>query len=1061
MRKASLVFAILLLTASLNILWAASPASGTIDPAVFGNLKFRAIGPSNMGGRVAEIVGIPGNPAVIYVATAAGGLLRTTNGGATWEPIFDKQDVLSLGSLAIEPSNPDVIWAGTGEAYPRNTVSFGDGVYRSLDGGKTWQNMGLHDSEHITRIAINPRNPNNVFVSALGHPYGPNTERGVFVTEDGGKTWQKTLYIDDQHGAADLAIDPSNPNIVWATMYYFIRRPWTFTSGDEKGGVFRSVDGGHTWKQVTNGLPKLMGRSGIGISASNPRVVYVMAETKEGTLFRSDDGGEHFRKVNSESRLIGRGLYYARMTVDPTDENRVYAIGMQLSMSEDGGRTFHEIGQRTHGDHHTVWVDPKDPNRVIQGDDGGIYISSDRGATWKFYNNFPMGQYYTIHADNREPFYSVSGGLQDNGSWTGPSRVHDPRGISNAHWVMVSDGDGFYIVNSDKDPNLYLSDSQGGALWRTDLATREQQDPGPQPRRNDGGPTGELKYRFNWNAPIVVSPHDPNTVYFGGNVVFKSTDFGKTWAPISPDLTSNDPTKTGQAGGPVWLENTTAEYYETVISLAESPQRAGTIWAGTDDGRLQVTTDGGKNWKDIMASVRGVPATAEVSRIEFSHSNADEVFVSFENHNFDDFRPYIFKTTDGGKSWTNISGNLPAKDYVWCVKQDPKNSNLLYAGTELGLFVSFTGGNQWEKFRLGNLPPVAVRDVTVHPRENDLIVSTHGRSVQIFDDATALQEITPEIVNSDFHLFGTRPAMRVGQLGVDIGPGDGAYYGPNPPYGALITYYLKEKPDAKAPIKLEVLDERGQVIREIKDFPKDKGLNRASWDLRVEGPKPRRDPNPEEDRPQSFFFRAPGGPQVLPGTYKVRMTVNGKTEEKPLTVRIDPTLQVTRAELQEQYDMGIRLRDMMNGDSSALRSLDSVKAQLTTLQSTLHSLAPEAPKEVPEAVSGHLKELDGLLGKMVKPEGVPPYSMGPRLSERVAGLFFQTQSSNSAPTQAQRDLFRELSSEYQQQMAAVNHWTTDSLSALNKLLQQNNIMVSVWAGKPIPTERTESVGSGK
>lgn len=1043
---------VLLLSLVSSVAFAAdNKASSSLEPKLFENLQFRSIGPANMGGRMAEVVGVPGHPEIMFAGTAAGGLFRTTNGGANWQPIFDKQDVLSIGAVALEPRNMDVIWVGTGEGNIRNTVSFGNGVYKTTDGGKTWQHLGLNDSEHITRIVINPRNPDIVYVAALGHPYGPNEERGIFMTTDGGANWKKVLYIDADHGAADLDIDPQNPNILYATMWHAFRRPWTFTSGDEKGGVFKSIDGGRTWKQMTEGLPKLLGRSGVRVAPTNPNIVYVICEAKEGTLYRSEDAGQHFRKVNDKTNLLGRGLYYARLTVDPTDADRIYAIAMGLHMSTDGGQTWKEIGQRTHGDHHTVWVDPMAPNHILQGDDGGIYVSDDRGATWKFFNNFPIAQFYTVHADNREPFYDVMGGLQDNGDWEGPSRSREPQGILNADWHMVQYGDGFYIVNHPNDPDLYLSDSQGGNLARTDLAHEEQADGNPQPRRNDGGPVDELKYRFNWNTPIVVSPHDPNTVYTGGNVVFKSTDFGKTWSVISPDLTTNDPSKTGQAGGPIWLENTTAEYYETIISLEESPVKAGLLWAGTDDGQLWNTTDGGQHWNNIIANVKGVPKTAQVSRIELSRTDANTAFVSFENHMFDDFHPYIFKTTDGGRSFTSISSNLPEKDYVWAIRQDPKNPNLLYAGTELGLFASFDGGKAWMKLRLKNLPPVAVRDVKIHPRENDLIVATHGRSLQIFDDATALQEISPEVLNEDAHLFGMRPALRVSTRGSHPGMGDGSYIGPNPPYGALITYYLKTKLDAKADAKIEIVDGNGNVIREIKNFPKEAGLNRVAWDLHVEGPKIRREPTPEErEREQSFFFRGAAGPQVLPGNYKVRLIVNGRKMEQPLTVRLDPTVKVTMAELQQQFDVAMKLRDMISTTNLAMRSLDSLGQQFKGLQTTVHSLSPDAPTTINETITSDMKQLDVLQLKLVRAENAPPYSLGPRLSETLQGLFSEIEHVNAAPTKAQMDLFNELQGEFQTRMAEVRKWDSDTVAKLNSMLQQNKIALAVWDGNLIP-----------
>lgn len=529
---------------------ASDQARPQIDPSLFENLEWRNIGPAIMGGRTTDIEGVPGNPNIVYVATASGGLWKTTNGGITWTPIFDRQNTISIGDIAIDPKNPDVIWVGTGESNTRNSVSFGDGVYKSTDGGKTWQHLGLRDTRHISRILIHPHNPDIVYVGAVGHAFGPNEERGVFMTTDGGRTWQKVLYIDAQHGVSDMDMDPSNPNILYAAMWYFERKPWTHRSGSEKGGVFKSVDGGRTWKKLERGLPKLLGRIGVKVAPSNPQVVYVIAESKEGTLFRSDDRGETFREVSREVRIVSRGFYYADLRVDPWDENRVYAIASNLFVSIDGGRTFRRISARTHSDYHTLWIDPTNPYRLWQGNDGGVAVSYDRGETWEYVNNIPLGQFYQIHADNRLPFYWVSGGLQDNGTWTGPSRTREPAGILNDDWIMVSFGDGFHVVTHPEDPNLYLSESQGGNLFRTDLRTREQQNVSPQARRNDGGPVGELKYRFNWNAPIVLSPHDKNTVYYGGNVVFRSTDFGKTWQVISPDLTTNDPEKQKDAGGP-------------------------------------------------------------------------------------------------------------------------------------------------------------------------------------------------------------------------------------------------------------------------------------------------------------------------------------------------------------------------------------------------------------------------------------------------------------------------------------------------------------------------------
>jgi photosystem II stability/assembly factor-like uncharacterized protein len=1023
-----------------------------VDAAVFENLQWRSIGPATMGGRTTDIEGVPGNPNVVYVATGTGGLWKTTNGGVTWTPIFERQTTISVGDIAIDPNNPDVIWVGTGESNTRNSVSFGDGVYKSLDGGKTWQHLGLKDSERISRILINPQNPDIVYVGALGHAFGPNEERGVFMTTDGGKTWQKVLYIDSQHGVADMDIDPANPNILYAAMWYFERKPWTHRSGSEKGGVFKSVDGGRTWKQLTNGLPKLLGRIGVKVAPSDPNVVYVIAESKEATLYRSDDRGETFRQVSKEARIVSRGFYYADLRVDPVDENRIYTLATNMFVSIDGGRSFRRISNRTHGDFHTLWIDPKNPSRIWHGQDGGISVSYDRGETWEYVNNIPLGQFYQVYADNRLPFYHVSGGLQDNGTWTGPSRTRESVGILNDDWRTVSGGDGFHVVNHADEPDLYVSESQGGNIVRVDLRTREQQAVSPQPRR--GGAAGELKYRFNWNAPIVLSPHDKNTVYFGGNVVFKSTDFGKTWGQISPDLTTNDPEKLKDAGGPVWPENTTAEYYCAVISLAESPARAGIIWAGTDDGNLQVTTDGGKTWANLIRNVPGMPANSPVSHVELSRTSASVAYVSFDRHMLDDFRPYIFKTTDGGRSWTNITGNLPEKAYVWVVREDPKNPNLLYAGTEIGLYASYTGGTNWIPLQLKNLPTVAVHDITVHPRENDLILATHGRSIWIFDDATPIQQMSPQIQASDVHLFDNRPALRhATRFRSSIG--NKVFTGPNPPYGALITYYLKDKPDEKTSVKIQILDSSGKVIRELARIPKEKGLNQTAWDLRYEGPRVRRPPSEEE----TGFFGGPRGPQVLPGTYMVKLMVRDKALEKRVEVRLDSTISVPTADLQTQHELALKLRDMQSTTNDALRTLDSLKEQLQQLQKVIKDRMPDVPQDLTKQLSEHVKKVESLASSLTPPgDGATLDAQarseprGPRLLERISSLFSGVDGPNAAPTPYQREYFGEIQTEFRQKVGDVNAFIEQTVPKLNETLRRYNAP-TVVPGKPIEVPR--------
>ncbi len=997
----------------------------------FERLEWRSIGPAIMGGRTADIEGVPGNANLLYVATASGGLWKTINGGVTWKPIFERQGTISIGDVALAPSNPDVVWVGTGESKTRNSVSFGDGVYKSTDGGKNWQHMGLRETERISAIVIHPHNPDIVYVGALGHAFGPNDERGVFMTTDGGKTWTKTLYLDREHGVSDLDMDATNPNILYAGMWSFERKPWTHRSGSEKGGLYKSIDGGRTWNKLTNGLPKLIGRIGVRAAPSNPEIVYAILEAKEGTLYRSDDRGETFKQVSKNDRIVARGFYYTRVRVNPENENHVYAVASTLFESIDGGRAFRSITGRTHIDYHAFWQDPKNPKRIWQGNDGGIAVSYDGGETWEPVYNIPLGQFYQIHADNRLPFYNVMGGLQDNGAWTGPSRTREPAGIMNDDWRMVSFGDGFYVINSADNPDLYISESQGGNILRTDFRTREQQEINPWGRGSGDGPAAGEKYRFNWNSPILLSPHDKNTVYFGGNVVFKSNDFGKTWEQISEDLTTNDPERLKDAGGPVAIENTTAEYYSTIITLAESPLQQGQVWAGTDDGNIQLTTDGGKSWTNLIKNISGVAAKSPVSHVEPSRTNARTAYVSFDRHMFDDFRPYIFKTTDGGRHWSSIAGNLPAKAYVQVVREDPKNPNLIYAGTEIGLFASYNGGREWVALNLKNLPNVSVHDIVVHPRENDLILATHGRSVWIYDDAAPIQQLTSAILSSNTHLFPIRPALRYATRFTRYGIGDKQFAGPNPPYGALITYYLKDKPDDKTTFKIQVFDSTGKLVQELDKPAKEKGLNRAAWNLRLGGAEVRRPPSPEE----TAFAGPPRGPHVLPGTYTVKLTVGDKTFQQPVEVRLDPTISVPQADLQQQYDLQIKLRDMQSSVNSALRFLDSIEEQLKHTQTTVKNLNKEPDKDMMKALEDYIKQVMALEDRLARRSEGLGSSGKAQVVNKIGELFFGMDGTNAAPTPYQRQYFEEIQPEFRDRMAEVNRFIRDTIPQWNEKLR--------------------------
>ncbi|HEX8282385.1 MAG TPA: hypothetical protein VF588_03480 [Pyrinomonadaceae bacterium] len=1017
----------------------------TTETKSFERLEWRSIGPANMGGRVADVEGVAGRPDLVYVATASGGLFKTTNGGVRWTPLFERQGSISIGDIALEPGNPEVVWLGAGESAVRNSVSFGDGVYKSTDGGLTWKHMGLRDTAHVSKVLVHPRNPDVVYVGAQGHAYGPNEERGVFMTTDGGRTWQKTLYLGPEHGVADMDIDPSNPNVVYAVMWKFRRTPWTHTSGDERGGLFRSIDGGRTWKKLEGGLPKVVGRIGVAVAHSSPNVVYAITEAKEGTLWRSDDRGETWRNVSKQTSIVSRGFYYTHVRVDPTNENRVYAVASNLYVSVDGGRTFRNITGRTHVDFHALWIDPQQPRRVWAGQDGGVTVTFDGGDNWEYVNNAAWGQFYQIHVDNRQPFYNVMGGLQDNGTWTGPSRTREPVGIQNDDWRMISFGDGFYALNHPDDPDLYLSESQGGNVVRTDMRTREQQLVVPY-MGDDGGPAELAKYRFNWNSPLVPGAHDKNTVYLGGNVVFKSTDFGKSWAAISPDLTTNDKAKQKSAGGPVAFENTGAEYHTTVISIAESPLRAGLIWAGTDDGNLQVTSDGGKNWRNVVKNVPNLGANSAVSHVEPSRTDADLAYVSFDRHQLDDRRPYVYKTTDGGGTFQNITGNLPANAYVWVVREDPKNPRLLYAGTELGLYVSYTAGGNWTSLALKNLPNVAVHDIVVHPRDNDLVIATHGRSLYILDDATPIQQLTPEAARDDVRLFAPRPALRHATRMTRYGVGDKAFAGQNPPYGALLSYYLKAKPDDKTKVRIEILDAAGKMISELNNLAKERGLNRVNWNLRYGGPQVRRPPTDEETQ----FTGGPRGPQVLPGTYTVRLLVGDKRYEQKVEVRLDPTVNVPAADLRESLDMMIRLRDMQTATNNALRTLDSIKSQIEFVERTVRDRlgASEVPKDLTDRLAAQKKRVEELQNRLAQPEGGLGFEGRAQLVDRIGGLFFTLDGANAAPTPAARDLYTDLQKEFAEKVGEVNTFLSDAVPQLNEALRRVGAP-TLMTGKPV------------
>ncbi|MDH5643042.1 MAG: hypothetical protein OEY63_02490, partial [Gemmatimonadota bacterium] len=805
------------------------------------NLEWRHIGPVNMGGRVSAIVGIPGDPNTFWVGGADGGVWKTTNGGITFEGQWQDEEAYSVGALAVAPSDHNVIWLGSGEGDPRNSVSYGLGVWRSTDGGATWAHLGLRDTERIKRIVVDPRDPDVALVCALGHEWGANEERGVFKTTDGGATWEKVLYIDQDTGCSDIDIDLSNPRNVYAGMWTFRRRPWRFDDGGKETAVYVSRDGGDTWRKITTTPDEPMARIGLSVAQSRPNIVYLITEyPTAGTLFRSDDYGETWDMVNESKDINFRPFYYSDVFVDPSDHETMYTLSGGLSKSTDGGRTFQRIARGVHGDHQSFWINPENGEHVLSGSDGGMQVSNDGGENFHIFRNFSLAQFYHVFVDDRDPYY-VCGGLQDNGNWCGPSQTNEPAGIVPGEWYTVSGGDGFYTVPVPGQPNLVYSNAQGGYFRITDTNSGQTRsiEPFPWMVGSQGQSMAQARYRFNWDAPIYISPHDPSVVYWGGNVLFRSNDYGFSWDVISPDLTTNDPEKQRDSGGEIYNDNTAAEFHTTILTVAESPVEQGVLWVGTDDGNVQISRDNGENWTNVRDRVRGLPAETWIGNIEASPTEMGTAFMAVDNHRLDDFTPHVYETTDYGQSWRDLSAGLPQDDYVKVIRQHPANPNLLFVGMERGIYASWDRGRNWVSIR-NNLPPVSVRGIRVQPQYNDLVIGTHGRGAWILDDIQPLVELA-EAVTKDVHLFTMRTATEWERWSRGSNIGQSLFTGDNPQGGAWVQYYLSEtaaEQVGRGGVTVRITDSRGDLVKEFQDRNAASGINRAVWTLDWDGAEP-------------------------------------------------------------------------------------------------------------------------------------------------------------------------------------------------------------------------------
>src|ERR1700675_3670448 len=860
----------------LLLLPCVASAPSQVDPQLFGAMKWRQIGPFR-GGRAVAVSGVPGDPATWYFGAVAGGVWKSTNAGSTWQPVFDEQKIASIGAIAVADSDHNIIYVGTGEACPLGNNPYGDGVYKSLHAGKTWQHLGLRDTRHIGAIVVDPRNPDIAFVAALGHAFGPNEERGIFRTGDGGKTWQRVLFRDRDSGGIDVVFDPRNPNTLFASLWQMRREPWGFSSGGAGSGLYRSTDGGFTGKLIRHHGPPAgaLGRVGVSVSGADSNRVYAAIEAKEGGVFRSDDGGASWTRVNSDHRFRQRAWYYSHIFADPVALDTVYVLDTGAFRSTNGGKDF-ELLPAPHGDHHALWIDPRDPRRLINGNDGGATISVDGGKSWTQQYNQPTAQFYHVAVDNRWP-YRVYGAQQDNSTIAISSR-DDEGVIGRQDWFQVGGGESGFIAPDPKNPEIIYANSDSGQMTRYDHRTNNFRDVSVYPLDVSGNGAANLQFRLQWTEPLFVSLHDSNVLYTAAQFVLRSADQGRSWKAISPDLTRNDKSKQQPSGGPITLDITSVEYYDTVFALSESRLQPGLLWAGSDDGLIHLTRNDGQAWADVTP--KDLPAWSMVSLIDPSPHDAATAYVAVDRHKLDDLKPLIYRTHDFGKTWTRIVTGIPDGAYVRAVREDPAAKGLLYAGTELGVYFSADDGAHWHALQL-NLPTSPVHDLIV--KDNDLVAATHGRSFWILDDLSPLRQAAQGIAAGDFHLFQPAHAVKLhypNQVERRLPVGD------NPPAGAVIDYYLKAKPSEGEVITLEVLTGDGRLIRRISNhrppdsveqpeewtdrekpadvIPDAAGANRFAWDLRREDP---------EKIPGAFYADdGPRGPLVTPGRYQGRLT---------------------------------------------------------------------------------------------------------------------------------------------------------------------------------------------
>ena len=1105
----------------LGLCTAALFAQSPYDTALK-NLKFRSIGPAVMGGRIDDLAIVESNPDIIYVGTAAGGIMKTVNGGMSWQAIFEDQPNPSIGDLALAPSNPSILYVGTGEPNNRQSSSWGDGIYKSMDGGATFTHMGLRETHHIGRIVVHPTDPNTVYAAALGDLWGPNKERGVYMSTDGGATWKQTLFVNEDTGVTDISIDPQSPNILYAAAYQRRRTVFGFNGGGPGSGLYRSTDGGLHWTKLGGptlgrGLPTgEYGRCALDVYRRNSNIVYALIEhPTQGGVYRSEDKGATWTRMSDTNP---RPMYFSQIRVDPSSDQRIWMGGVNIYFSEDGGRTFTQNRFRNvHSDVHAIWIDPSNSDHLVIGNDGGVWATNDSGRNWRHFNNMAIGQFYEVAYDFQKP-YKICGGAQDNYSWCGPSSNMQTLGVGNEDWFTVQGGDGFYNRIDPSDPNIIYAESQDGNLARRDLRTSESKSIRPL-EDNDQAP----RFRFQWNSPLMISPHDPKTIYYGGNHLFRSTDRGDTWTRLGEDLTTgadrNKLTILGKVVDTVALSrNDGVVAWPCITAIAESPVKAGVLWAGTDDGNVQLSRDGGKTWHNVMSMITGAPKGGYVSRIEPSHRDEGTAYVTFDNHRSADYGIYIFRTTNHGDSFTRITNGIPPEaGTVHVIREDPANPNVLFAGMEFGLYVTFDRGANWRKLKNG-LPTVPVFDLQIHPRDHDLILATHGRSFWIMDDISALEQLNDQVLSSDLKLFeNARPGIEWKMADYRSFVGTSLFLAGNAQPGVLLDYYTK----SAGPVRFTITDKNGKAVRTLNARAEAGVVNRTAWDMRYDAPVP-----PQEGRGgrgggggggrggrggAAASAETPGGGElttefgpagagaegasagggggggggrggfgpgrgglVEPGDYAVTLSANGKTETHTFKVEDDPRVQMSQSDRDQRRKAVDTLMSLMKDADAARRRAVAMNTAITNLtESWKQPNAPQVPDTVKKAADDLLGRVKAAAATFEAPGGgrggrggagggagpPPPYTPPP-VTQKLSRLMGTIDGYSAAPTSRQMADIEEASQQLQKGIAEVNKlW--DEVPKLNKLMIDAGIQYFTVDVNSVPAQSFGGRGGGR